>query len=90
MLEKYKGKLVRHKETSLNKEVQLPKLLTALGKDAFILKANIKGRTTWTNRNLLHNVPIHKILRDIKDDLKDRDFRVYIQLVQHHDVQVLG
>ena len=89
MLAKYEGELEGQEEKALNREAQFQKRLIVLAKYASRLKANAKGETTQTNINLINNAPIHKILNDVKNDFKGRDFEVYIQPVQHHDVQVL-
>ena len=45
---------------------------------------------TWTNIKIRHDVPILELIDYAKDDLRDVDFGVYIQPVQHHDVICIG
>ena len=86
----YKGDLLNPEQDVINKSSLIPKQITAFQKYAFRAKPNKTGGTTWTNIKILHDADIQEILAETKDECHDVNFGVYLQNIQHFDVQVAG
>ena len=86
----YKSDSPNPENDAINKAASIPTQITAFQKYAFRAKPNKKGGTTWTNIKILHDADIQDILAGTKDECYDINFGVYLQNIQHHDVQVVG
>ena len=91
MLAKYKGAVEQGDEEAIKKIIDLPSTIGGLKRYANALRPVKKGRRmVWTSIKLRHNVPILELIDYARDDLREKDFGVYIQPVQHHDVLCIG
>ena len=86
----YKRRFVTPETDAIEKGEAVPKQITAFQKYAFKGKPNKTGGTTWKNIRIFHNEYIQDILEDNKEEFPDVNFGLYLQAIQHHDVQVIG
>ena len=86
----YAGDMDNPEKGALDAVAGLPTSITALKKYAYRVKPQKQGGTTWTNIKILHNVDIHEILQDTKDEFREEQFGLYLQPIQHHKVVTIG
>ena len=91
MLAKYTGVVEQGEEEVIEKIIDLPSTIGGLKIYAKALRPVKKGEgMVWTSIKMRHDVPILELIDYARDDLREKDFGVYIQPVQHHDVVCIG
>ncbi len=91
MRAKYKGEVEQGKGEAREKTIDLPSTLGGLKRYAKALRRVKKGGgMVWASIKLRHDFPILELIDYARDDLRENDFGVYIQPVQHHDVVCIG